>query len=150
MDALQLLKEDHDKIKKILTLIDSSTERGVKTREEFYTKVKHELQVHEAIEEEILYPALKDHPKAKDLVLEAYEEHNVVDIVMAEIDETRFDDEVWGAKFTVMKENLEHHIEEEETEMFDQCRQVFDVGELQELGDEMQARKEALQSEAAA
>jgi len=149
MDALQLLKDDHDKIKKIMSHIEGTTERATKTREEFFTKMKQELVVHEAIEEEILYPALKEHPKAKDLVLEAYEEHNVVDMVMAEIDETSFDDETWSAKFTVLKENLEHHIEEEESEMFEQCRQVFDTGELQQLGDEMQGRKEELQTEAA-
>ena len=86
MDAVTLLKDDHDTLKKILNDLDSTTERGVKTREELFTKVKQELEVHEAIEEEIFYPALKEHPKAKDLVLEAYEEHNVVDMVMAEID----------------------------------------------------------------
>lgn len=145
MDVLQLLKEDHDKIKKILTHLESTTERGVKTREEFYTKVRAELQVHEAIEEEILYPALKEHPKAKDLVLEAYEEHNVVDMVIAEIDALPYDDETWGAKLTVMRENVEHHIGEEESEMFEQCRNVFDRDELAELGDRMEARKEELQ-----
>ena len=150
MDALKLLKADHDKVKKILEELDSTTERGVKTRQELYTKVKAELVVHEAIEEEILYPALKEHPKAKDLVLEAYEEHNVVDMVMAEIDETPFEDETWGAKLTVMKENLEHHIEEEEGEMFKQCRQIFDAEELVELGDQMQMRKEELQEQRAA
>jgi len=145
MDVLQLLKEDHDKIKKILTHLESTTDRGVKTREEFYTKVRAELQVHEAIEEEILYPALKEHPKAKDLVLEAYEEHNVVDMVMAELDALPYDDETWGAKLTVMRENIEHHIGEEESEMFEQCRDVFDRDELAELGDRMEARKEELE-----
>ena len=146
MDALALLREDHDTIKKIMSHIESTTERGVKTREEFFTKMKALLQVHEAIEEEILYPALKEHPKAKDLVLEAYEEHNVIDMVMAEIDETPFEDETWGAKFTVMQENLEHHIEEEESDMFSQCRRVFDPDELQELGEEMEARREELET----
>jgi hemerythrin-like domain-containing protein len=145
MDVLLLLKEDHDKIKKILTHLESTTDHGVKTREEFYTKVRAELQVNEAIEEEILYPALKEHPKAKGLVLEAYEEHNVVDMVIAELDALPYDDETWGAKLTVMRENIEHHIGEEESEMFEQCRQVFDPGELEELGDRMEARKEELQ-----
>ena len=86
MDALQMLKEDHDKVKKLLSELDSTTERGVKTRSDLFTKVKQELEVHEAIEEEIFYPALKEHPKAKELVLEAYEEHNVVDMVMQEIE----------------------------------------------------------------
>ena len=145
MDALTLLKADHDKIKKILSHIEATTERGVKTREEFFNKVKAELKVHEAIEEEIFYPALKEHPKAKELVLEAYEEHNVVDMVMQEIEGVPYEDETWGAKLTVMKENVEHHIEEEESEMFKQAKQVFSKEELDQLGDRMQARKQSLQ-----
>ena len=101
--------------------------------------------MHEAIEEEIFYPALKEHPKAKDLVLEAYEEHNVVDMVMKEIEGVAYDDETWGAKLTVMKENVEHHIEEEEDEMFKQARQVFSEEELADLGERMSARKSELQ-----
>ena len=96
MDALSLLKEDHQKVKKMLAELDSTTERGVKTRDELFTKLKGELQVHESIEEEIFYPALKEHPKAKELVLEAYEEHNVVDTVMSEIEGVAYDDERWG------------------------------------------------------
>jgi hypothetical protein len=144
MDALQLLEDDHKKAKKLMEDIDSTTERGVKTREELFTKLRQELEVHEAIEEEIFYPALKDHPKAKEIVLEAYEEHNVVDMVMGEIEGVAYDDETWGAKFTVLKENLEHHIEEEEGEMWKQARQVFDGDELEQLGDRMAARKEEL------
>jgi hypothetical protein len=144
MDAVQLLREDHAKVKKILEDLDSTTERGVKTREELFTKVKRELEVHESIEEEIFYPALKEHPKARDIVLEGYEEHHVVDMVMAEIVDLPYDDETWGAKCTVMKENVEHHIEEEEGDMFKQARQVFSNEELEDLGVRMQARKEQL------
>jgi hemerythrin HHE cation binding domain-containing protein len=144
MDALKLLKEDHRKVKKLLGELDSTTERGVKTRQELFSKVKQELVVHEAIEEEIFYPALKDHPKTREITLEAYEEHHVVDTVMAEIEGVAFDDETWGAKFTVMKENLEHHIEEEEGEMFEQTKQAFDPDELERLGESMAARKEQL------
>ena len=144
MDAMSLLKEDHRKVKKMLAELESTTERGVKTREELFTRVKQELVVHEAIEEEIFYPALKEHPKTKEIALEGYEEHHVVDTVMAEIEGVAYDDEKWGAKFTVMKENLEHHIEEEEGEMFKQARQVFDQDELTQLGESMKARKEDL------
>jgi hemerythrin superfamily protein len=144
MDAMSLLKEDHEKVKKILGELESTTERGVKTREELFTKVKQELVVHEAIEEEIFYPALKQHPKTKEIALEGYEEHHVVDTVMAEIEGVAYDDEKWGAKFKVMKENLEHHIEEEEGEMFKQAKQVFDEDELAQLGKAMLARKEEL------
>jgi hemerythrin-like domain-containing protein len=144
MDAVAMLKEDHDKVKKLLTELDSTTERGVKTRTELFAQVKQELEVHEAIEEEIFYPALKEHPKAKELVLEAYEEHNVVDMVMREIEGTSVEDETWGAKLTVMKENVEHHIDEEESEMFKQAKQVFNDEELSDLGERMATRKDEL------
>ena len=150
MDAMSLLKEDHRKVKKMLAELESTTERGVKTREELFTRVKQELVVHEAIEEEIFYPALKEHPKTKEIALEGYEEHHVVDTVMAEIEGVAYDDEKWGAKFSVMKENLEHHIEEEEGEMFKQARQVFDQDELTQLGESMKARKEDLMTQQAA
>jgi hemerythrin-like domain-containing protein len=148
VDAIKLLKDDHDKAKKMLQQLEETTERAVKTREEVFTKLKSELVVHEAIEEEIFYPALKEHAEAKEIVLEAYEEHNVVDMVMSEIEQTPFEDETWSAKFSVMKENLEHHIEEEEGEMFKQARDVFDKETLERLGDQMQARKQELQQAA--
>jgi predicted DNA-binding protein len=147
MDALKLLKTDHDKVKGLLAELESTTERGVKTRSELFATIKGELTVHETIEEEIFYPALKSHPRAKDLVLEAYEEHHVVDQVMAELEGLDVSDETWGAKATVMKENVEHHIEEEEQEMFAQARQVFDRQELEELGTRMEERKASAQQE---
>jgi hemerythrin-like domain-containing protein len=144
MNAITLLEEDHRKMKKLLSELESTTERGVKTREELFATVKDELTVHETIEEEIFYPALKEHPKTKEITLEAYEEHHVVDMVMAEIEGVRFDDERWGAKFKVMKENIEHHIEEEEKEMFKQARQAFEQDELEALGERMKARKDQM------
>jgi hemerythrin-like domain-containing protein len=148
MDALKLLKQDHDEVRKMLADLEGTTERAEKTRTEGLASLKQELEVHETIEEEIFYPALKEHPKTKDLALEGYEEHHVVDMVMSEIEGVEPGDETWMAKFTVMKENLEHHIEEEEGEMFPQAEQVFTDGELGELGDRMQARKEELQAQA--
>ena len=144
MDAIALLKQDHDKVKELLTRLEKTTERGAKTREELFATIKGELVVHETIEEEIFYPALKEHPKTKEITLEAYEEHHVVDMVMAEIESVPYDDERWGAKFKVMKENIEHHIEEEENEMFKKARQVFDEDELEALGERMSARKDQL------
>jgi hemerythrin-like domain-containing protein len=144
LDALKLLNDDHEKVKKLLEEGESTTERAVKTREELFIKIKGELKVHEAIEEEVLYPALKEYAATKEIVLEAYEEHHVVDVILGELEVTPVDDETWAAKFTVMKENLEHHIEEEEDEMFKQARQVMDESELDELGDRMAARKQQL------
>ncbi len=141
MDALTLLKEDHDKAKKLMTELEETTERGVKTREQKWTKLLKELTIHENIEEEIFYPALAEHPKAKDLVLEAMEEHHLVDDIVEQLKDTPFDDEHWAAKFKVTKENVEHHIEEEETEMFKVARQVFSKEELDELGSRLEATK---------
>ncbi len=149
MDALKLLKQDHDEVKKMLSDLESTTERAEKTRTEGLATLKSELEVHEAIEEEIFYPALKEHLKTKDLALEGYEEHHVVDMVMAEIEGVEPSDETWMAKFTVMKENLEHHIEEEEGEMFPQAEKVFDDDELGELGDRVRARKDELKARSA-
>jgi hemerythrin-like domain-containing protein len=141
MDAITLLKADHDKVKGILAELEPTTERAVKTRAELFAKLKSELTVHEIIEEEIFYPTLKQHPKAKEIVLEGYEEHGVVDTLMGELEALSVEDETWGAKATVMIENIEHHIEEEEGEMFAKARQVFDRDELEQLGKAMEARK---------
>ena len=147
MDALQLLKEDHEKVKRMLDELDATTERAEKTRTETFERLKRDLTIHETIEEEILYPALEEFAKTKDITLEAFEEHHVVDLIVAELVATPVSDETWGAKLTVMKENLEHHIEEEEDEMFKQARQVMDHDELVELGDRMDARKKQLSEE---
>jgi hemerythrin-like domain-containing protein len=137
MDAISLLKADHDKVKKMLAEGETTTERGEKTRTELFEKLKGEMLLHERIEEEIFYPALKSHPKAREIVLEGFEEHHVVDEIMGELEATRVTDETWGAKFSVMKENIEHHIEEEEGDMFKTARQVFEADELEQLGDRM-------------
>src|SRR5215208_1754381 len=147
MNAIALLEADHQKVKKLLTELESTTRRGVKTRTELFATIKGELTLHEIIEEEIFYPELKAHPKAKDIVLEAFEEHHVVDLLMGELESLDVADETWGAKALVMKENIEHHIEEEEGEMFKQARQVFDRQELDDLGAQMAERKATAQQE---
>jgi len=147
MNALTLLKIDHDKVKKLLSELESTTERGVKTREELFATIKGELTAHEIVEEEIFYPELKSHPKAKDIVLEGYEEHAVVDTLMGELEGLAVDDETWGPKAKVMKENIEHHIEEEEGEMYKRARQVFDRAELDDLGQRMEGRKRSAMQE---
>ena len=143
MNALTLLRTDHTKVKALLKELEATTERGVQTRQRLFADIKAELTVHETIEEEIFYPELKAHPKAKDLVLEAYEEHNVVDTLMGELSSLSVEDETWGAKAKVMQENIEHHIEDEEGEMFDKAEQVFNEAELEDLGRRMAERKES-------
>ena len=141
MDAIALLKDDHRKVLGLLDELEPTTERALKTREDLFARLKDELTVHEIIEEEIFYPTLKQHPKAKEIVLEGYEEHDVVDHVMGELEGLPVDDETWGPKAKVMIENIRHHIEEEEGEMFAKARQVFDRAELDQLGKAMADRK---------
>jgi hypothetical protein len=143
MDALSLLEADHREVKKMLAEGEKTTERAEKTRTELFTELKSAMVLHERIEEEIFYPALKEHPKAKDIVLESFEEHHVVDEIMGELEQTDVTDETWAAKFKVMKENIEHHMQEEEGEMFKSARQVFDEAELEELGARMAELKSA-------
>src|SRR5690349_21015663 len=114
MDALELLEEEHKRFKKILEEGEETTERARAGRAELFERLKRGLQIHEKMEEEVLYPALKAHPQAKDIVLEGFEEHHVADMIVAELDETDVSDERWAAKWKVLKESLEHHIEEEE------------------------------------
>src|SRR5438046_1436343 len=98
MDALALLKDDHDRVKTMLSELEETTERAVKTRTETFAKLREDLEVHETIEEEIFYPALKEFAEAKEIVLEAYEEHDVVDTILGELEQTPVEDETWAAK----------------------------------------------------
>ena len=142
MNAITLLENDHRKLEGLLDDLEPTTERAVKTRQELFDRVRTSLTIHEIIEEEIFYPTLKAHPKARDIVLEGYEEHEVVNHVMGELGQLPVDDETWGPKAKVMIENIRHHIQEEEGEMFVKARQVFDREELQELGNRMEARQQ--------
>jgi hemerythrin-like domain-containing protein len=141
MNSLTLLRKDHREVK---DLLKQASDADTAEKQKLFEQIKSELQVHEAIEEEIFYPALKEHPKTKELTLEAYEEHHVVDQVISELDALSPDDETWDAKFSVMEENLKHHINEEEREMFEQAQKVFSDDELEQLGEQMLRRKEQL------
>jgi len=147
MDAIAMLEKDHVRVKALLAELETTTERGVKTRGELFATIKGALTVHEIIEEEIFYPELKAHPKAKDIVLEGFQEHHVVDLLMSELEALDVTDETWGAKAKVMQENIEHHIEEEEGEMFKSARQVFDRAELLDLGRRMEDRQRSAKRE---
>ena len=86
----------------------------------------------------MLYPALKAHPRARELALEGYEEHHVVDLVLEELDATLVGDEKWAARFKVAKENVEHHIEEEEETMFPATKRAFERADLEQMGARME------------
>ena len=141
MNAFTLLKADHEKVAGILEKIDGTTERAIKGREELFIQLKSELDVHTRIEETILYPTLEKYEETRDIALEAYEEHAIVKQLLKELGSSRKDDEQWTAKFTVLKENIEHHVEEEEGEMFKKARKVLSEDEIARLGERLQDAK---------
>lgn len=141
MDAFKLLKTDHEKVAGILEKLEGTTERALKTREELFTQLKSELDVHAAIEESIFYPVLEKADESRDITLEAFEEHRLVKQLLGELEAEAKDDETWTAKFTVLKEQIEHHVEEEEGELFKKARKVLSEEEIDELGTRMEEAK---------
>ncbi len=141
LDAIGYLERDHRRFEELLKRGEDSTERAVKSRTDLLDTLTAELNAHELVEEKILYPALKRHPEAKDIVLEGYEEHHVADLIVKELHSLAKDDEKWGPKFKVLKESLEHHIQEEEGEMFRTARGIFSREELFEMGARMARMK---------
>src|SRR3954467_4588946 len=105
MDALKLLKEDHEKVKKLLSQLDETSEEQSEKREELFAQVKRELTIHETIEEEILYPTFEEKAKLKEIVMEGYQEHHVVDLVLGETTPLDADAESWGATLSVAMKN---------------------------------------------
>ena len=146
MNAFTLLKDDHEKVAGILEKIDGTTERATKGREELFAQLKNELDVHTRIEEEILYPALEEFEETRAISLEAYEEHALVKQLLEELAAAPKDDEQWTAKFTVLKENIEHHVEEEEGEMFKNARKVLNGGQIDALGERLEEAKKVEKS----
>ncbi len=145
-DALALLERDHRRFEDLLKQGEETTERARQGRTALLDTITSELTVHEMIEEKVLYPALKAHPQGRDLALEGYQEHHVADLLVKELHDLAKDDERWGAKFKVLKENLEHHIDEEEGPMFRTARGLFSREELQALGARMMKMKAEAQS----
>ena len=142
MNAFQLLKEDHKKVSGIFQQLEPTTERAEKTREELFGKLKQELEIHAQVEETIFYPAIKQAHETREITLEGLEEHHVIKILLRELEETPVAAEEWAAKLKVLQENVEHHVEEEEEEMFQKARQVLSEVEINTLGEQMEEMKE--------
>jgi hemerythrin superfamily protein len=141
-DGLDLLERDHRRLEQLLSQGTETTARSTAQRKALLQTIVKELTTHERIEEKILYPVLKSHAETKEIVLEGYQEHHVADVVLKELQQLPPSDERWGAKLKVLKENIEHHIEEEEGEMFKTARSVLTRDQLEELGARMQALKD--------
>jgi len=146
MNAIDLLKEDHKRVKAILGQLSDSTERAVKKRSELLNKLEMEIAIHTRLEEEILYPAFKKAGGKEQAIMyhEAKEEHRAVDsLVLPDLKATSPSTLEFSGRVKVVKELLEHHIEEEETEMFPQARKLLGKAVLEQLGEQMEAMQAA-------
>lgn len=150
MNAIDLLIEDHERVKGILTRLTESTERAVKTRTDLLQKLEMEVTIHTQLEEQILYPAYKEAGGKEELKMyhEAKEEHRAVDsLVLPDLKVTDPGSVEFSGRAKVCKELLEHHIEEEESEMFPQARELFDEARLEEMGKQMSELRDRLKKE---
>jgi hemerythrin-like domain-containing protein len=148
MNPFRLLKEDHKKVKELFETFEGLGDRAHKQKQEIVEKVIQELTIHTHIEEKIFYPAAKAvvEKEGKELVAEAYEEHNVVKKLIVEIQGLKSDDERYDAKFKVLAENVKHHIKEEENELFPKAQKALS-DEADQIGDQMEELKQELQEE---
>jgi hemerythrin superfamily protein len=149
MNAIELLKKDHQKVAGLFKKYEGAGDDASSEKEELFRMIKRELDVHARIEEEIFYPAAKQVPseEAKELVAEAGEEHKQIKTLLAELDGMDADDEQFDAKMTVLKEDVEHHVEEEQDEMFPKVRKALGNDRLEDLGRQLEARKQSLAAE---
>ena len=147
MNAIDLLKADHEKVKGILSQLSESTDRAVKKRKELLEKLELEVSIHTQLEEQILYPAYKAAGgKAEaEMYYEAKEEHRTVDsLVLPDLKGTDPTSPEFAGRVKVIKELLEHHIEEEEIDMFPHAKKILGKAKLDELGDQMLTLKASL------
>lgn len=148
MDAITLLKNDHDAVEKLLEELAQSTPRGVKKRTELLEKIRVELKAHTTIEEEIFYPAFKARGDQSDddkMYFEALEEHRAAgDLVLPDLLATPVGNEKFSGRAKVLKELVIHHADEEEKEMFPRAKKLLDKATLASLGEKMAMRKAEL------
>ncbi|HEX5019529.1 MAG TPA: hemerythrin domain-containing protein [Candidatus Binatia bacterium] len=147
MDALELLKEDHRKVKDLFEEAEGTEDE--KEKRELFDEIQTELETHARIEETVFYPAMEKREELKDMVLESIEEHKQVKTLLREMDNLKADSEKFEPKLKVLMENVEHHAEEEEEgKMFPKVRQIFSQQELESLGQELEAAKNKRQRKA--
>jgi iron-sulfur cluster repair protein YtfE (RIC family) len=139
MNAIELLKADHDKVDLLFQKVKATEESEHKA---LFEKIREELEVHTHIEETIFYPAMKQESELEDIVLEGIEEHHQAKIFLRELSTLVEDSEKFEPKLKVLMEDIEHHVMEEEGEMFPKVQELFDEATLNELGAQMKEEKQ--------
>lgn len=142
MDIIEMIKNDHKQIGAILDRLCDTTEAAVKTREELFPKLSELLLTHSKAEEKALYQTIENEEKTHDLVLESFEEHSLIENLLTDMAAMDVSDEHWTAKLSVLKENVEHHVDEEESELLPMVKKMYTAEELEEMADEFEQYKE--------
>ncbi|HYH95257.1 hemerythrin domain-containing protein [Hyalangium sp.] len=143
MNALDLLKEQHEEVNTLFKKFEKLEEEDTAERRELFIMIADRLSAHATIEEQYFYPSIKT-DKTEDIIREAVEEHLAVKRILADLLEMEPTDENFSAKMKVIQENVEHHVEEEEEELFPMVRKVLNEDQLLALGVQMKAEFEEL------
>lgn len=142
MDAITLLKDDHQRVEKLFKRFEAAGERAYVEKRQIVDRIIEELSVHAAIEEQLFYPVTRATvAPVEDIALESLEEHHVVKVVLAELQRMDPEHERFDAKVTVLIENVRHHVDEEEDDYFPKVRDALGRKALGELGEAMQRAK---------
>jgi len=139
MNAIQLLKDDHNKVSLLFQKVKATEGEDHKA---IFEKIHEELEIHTHIEETIFYPKMKEETELEDLVLEGIEEHHQAKIFLRELASLADDSEKFEPKLKVLMEDITHHVQEEEGRMFPKILEIFDEATLEELGAEMKEEKQ--------
>jgi iron-sulfur cluster repair protein YtfE (RIC family) len=142
MDAFQILAKDHRAVEQIFEQIEKSDNRGAKHREQLFHKVRQELKLHTQIEEKVFYPELKRHDGTKKLVGEALLEHGEVEQMLQEIGRLSPEDDQWSEMVNELKLAVQHHVREEEDQMFPAARRELDQSRIDEIGRRIEEMKQ--------
>jgi len=147
MNAITLLKNDHKTVEDLFKRFEKLGPRAVKSKQDVVERIVRELSIHAAIEEMAFYPAVRETAEkgdVDDMILESLEEHHIVKWVLSELDGMSASHERFDAKVTVLMENVRHHVEEEEKELFPKVSKMFSRAMLDELGDAMTRLKKTV------
>jgi hemerythrin superfamily protein len=146
MNAIELLEQQHREVEELFEEFEGTGGRARKARERICQEVADQLAIHAEIEEKLFYPESKQ-ADTEELLREAVEEHLAMRRVLADLLEAEVDDDQFDAKMKVLKEQVEHHVGEEEKELFPKVRKACSKDELEDLGNRMQALAEELEAQ---
>jgi hemerythrin superfamily protein len=137
MDAIEMLKEQHREVESLFEKYDEKGDHAEKGKQQIFEAIADALAIHATIEEKHFYPAIKER-RTEDILLEALEEHLGIKRVIADLLRVDSSDETFDAKMKVLKEQVEHHVEEEESDLFPKVKKIFDREELTAIATQMQ------------